>query len=72
MNLPIRTSNGPLAAHLLLVLVAVGVASVGLSLLAAQQGTPFRAGVDVVQIDVSVLDDKRKPVRGLTAADFTD
>ncbi len=31
----------------------------------------FRLGVDVVQVDVSVLDDKRRPVRGLTADDFT-
>lgn len=31
----------------------------------------FRAGVDVVQIDVSVLDGRRQPVKGLTAADFT-
>ena len=31
----------------------------------------FRLGVDVVHVDVSVLDDKRRPVRGLTAADFT-
>jgi VWFA-related protein len=31
----------------------------------------FRAGVDVVQLDVSVLDRDRRPVRGLTAADFT-
>ena len=31
----------------------------------------FKLGVDVVQVDVSVLDNKRRPVRGLTAADFT-
>ncbi len=31
----------------------------------------FRGGTDLVQVDVSVLDDKRQPVRGLTAADFT-
>src|SRR5262245_37542200 len=31
----------------------------------------FRTGVEVVEVDVSVLDEKRRPVRGLTAADFT-
>jgi VWFA-related protein len=31
----------------------------------------FRAGVDIVALDVSVLDKNRRPVRGLTAADFT-
>jgi len=31
----------------------------------------FRSGVDIVQLDVSVLDARRRPVRGLTAADFT-
>jgi VWFA-related protein len=40
--------------------------------LAAQQPpTSFRAGIDLVQLDVSVLDGDRKPIRGLTAADFT-
>jgi VWFA-related protein len=32
---------------------------------------PFRASTDLVQVDVSVLDDRRRPVRGLTQADFT-
>jgi len=31
----------------------------------------FRTGIDVVQVDVSVLDRDRRPVRGLTASDFT-
>ena len=31
----------------------------------------FRAGVELIQLDVSVLDGKRQPVRGLTADDFT-
>ncbi len=36
----------------------------------AQQLT-FRASTEVIQLDVSVLDKDRKPIRGLTAADFT-
>src|SRR5262245_56694472 len=30
----------------------------------------FRAGVDVIRLDVTVLDRERQPVHGLTAADF--
>ena len=38
----------------------------------AQQTPPtFRSGVEAVVLDVSVLDKDRRPVRGLTAADFT-
>jgi VWFA-related protein len=31
----------------------------------------FRTGIDVVELDVTVLDKDRRPVRGLTAADFS-
>ena len=43
----------------------------------AQQQAPrsqqpiFRSEVDVIRLDVSVLDDDRRPVRGLTAGDFS-
>lgn len=36
------------------------------------QETPrFQSGVELIQLDVSVLDRNRKPVAGLTASDFT-
>ena len=44
------------------------------SLLRANQGQPqaptFRSKVEIVQLDVSVLDKHRQPVRGLTQGDF--
>jgi VWFA-related protein len=36
-----------------------------------QQPPVFTTGVDVIRLDVSVLDNKRRPVRGLTKDDFT-
>ena len=56
-------------ARLLLIALAALAATLG-----AQAPTPqpvFRGGTDLVQVDVSVLDGKRHPVRGLTAADFS-
>jgi VWFA-related protein len=53
--------------------VLLAIVSVALHL-SAQTPVPqatFRGGTDLVQVDVSVLDGKRHPVRGLTAADFT-
>lgn len=41
-------------------------------LLAQETNQPtFRTGVELVQLDVTVLDDKRQAVRGLSVSDFT-
>ena len=47
------------------------MAVLALAWTAQDQRAQFRAGVELVQLDVAVLDDQRVPVRGLTAADFT-
>ena len=57
---------------LVLVFAAVVAASsVVLSQSQSQRRPTFRAGIDLVQIDVVVVDELGAPVRGLTAADFT-
>jgi VWFA-related protein len=50
-----------------------GVAAAGALTFAQdrQQPPSFRTGVQLIRIDVSVLDGKRQPVRGLQASDFT-
>ena len=53
----------------LALLVTVGLAA---SLTARQEPAPtFRSAVDLIQLDVSVLDKARRPVHGLSAADFS-
>lgn len=52
------------------------VTGVGAVLFAQQRPAPeqapvFRGGVELVQLVVSVLDDRRQPVRGLAVTDFT-
>jgi len=52
--------------------LVITIAAIALRLY-AQAPAPqpvFRGGTDLVQVDVSVLDGKRHPVRGLTAQDF--
>jgi VWFA-related protein len=57
------------------VVVAGLVCLAGITLPARQPPQPpppqFRTGVDLVHLDVSVLDRNRRPVKGLTPADFT-
>jgi VWFA-related protein len=57
------------AAFLLTGTALAGVVTVGAFQDQAQRPV-FRTGIDVIQVDVSVLDKQRRPVRGLTAEDF--
>src|SRR5687768_2763465 len=51
--------------------VVAAIAIGGAQQVPPDTGTTFRSGVDVVRLDVSVLDQNRLPIRGLTAANFT-
>jgi VWFA-related protein len=52
--------------------IVVAAAFVTLAAQVPQQTQPtFRASTDVVQLDVTVLDRERRPIRGLTIKDFT-
>jgi VWFA-related protein len=59
-------------------LLAASVAACLAAPLRSQQAAPdprpqatFKTGIDVVQLDVSVFDKDRRPIRGLTKDDFT-
>ena len=54
------------SSRLVLLVSVLASAAVG-----AQAPPTFRSRLDLVRLDVSVLDGNRRPVRGLTAADFT-
>src|SRR5262245_4703537 len=71
MTQPSRTA---VLALVLVAAVVEGRRTIGLAAaLAGPQEPPstFRSGVDLIQLDVSVLDKQRHPVNGLTASDFT-
>jgi VWFA-related protein len=52
-------------------IAAGGLLASALGVRAQTPTSTFRAGVEVVDVDVSVLDKNRRPVLDLTAADFT-
>src|SRR5688572_24346482 len=51
--------------------IVIGGVVVSVATALAAQQPQFRAGVDIVQLDVTVLDRDRRPITGLNAADFT-
>jgi VWFA-related protein len=51
--------------------LAIAASALIVAPVAGVQQPGFRASVDLVHLDVSVLDRDRRPVRGLTAANFT-
>ncbi len=53
------------------VALSVIASALGLGLRAQQGPATFRAATEAIVIDASVLDRNRRPVRGLTPADFT-
>ena len=60
----------PVAARLISGMVAVASFAASRQSASTPQAT-FRTGVDVIELDVSVLGKDRQPVQGLTATDFT-
>ena len=71
----VRASASGVPGRAMKVSTAGLIALSGSAVLLAQQPPvappTFHADTDVVRLEVSVLDNERQPVRGLTAADFT-
>ncbi len=72
----VKREAGMRGRHLRGVVIAALVAGVGVRASTTQdrpadQAPTFRVRADVVQLDVSVLDQQGQPVRGLNATDFT-
>lgn len=63
--------RGKVAAVILLAAALASAARVSGLLAQDTRGDVFRTRTDVVQLDVSVLDERGEPVRGLQALDFT-
>ena len=60
--------------HLAVTIVLAGLGAGAINARQAQRPQPqptFRAAIDIIHLDVSVLDRNRRPVRGLAPADFT-
>jgi VWFA-related protein len=53
------------------VTLGVFLLAAGVAIEADRQAAQFRSGIDLIRVDVTVLDRNRRPVEGLTAADFT-
>lgn len=71
-----RHSTPPHTPCLHAIVVAALLAGVGVQVTTGQdrpadQLPPFRVRTDLVQLDVSVLDQQGRPLRGLSATDFT-
>ena len=66
-----RSWSGLALVACALVVLSAGVRPLARQEPPADQMPVFRAATDLVEVDVSVLDGRRRPVRDLTAADFT-
>jgi VWFA-related protein len=69
--LPPATVKDPMTRVARVAFLAIVSIALQLQAQAPVPQATFRGGTDLVQVDVSVLDGRRHPVRGLTAQDFT-